>query len=413
MIPVNRPGIFEAALRVLQGFGEHTSIRGRFVLLYLSMRRMGDELAGLGSSSPTPANQIEEFSDRLYEKSHRPEPLVVLTAAFGQSTSPNAPWSTRTGDTAPANRYPTNTWRNNFNIQKGIGCPADRETINQILRNPLVRLSCPHMMVDDEGRQMCGISGTVYRGDEHSVWLQADGGYRVVDLDNPSVYETYLISQGRHIPVFPLIAVLYCYAPSAIYPVRDIVGIPEFAEDFNFTVDQVIQLFDCDPDSPENAEVLALASGTALSTPEPQPQLPNAQPLPDEPEPALLNTGVGAELEVARNLQAHNWSVIYTGNVRYLGYDLEATQNGQTLRVEVKSSIGLCTPELTEEEWSAAQRYEDESVLAIVDFFGSPGQRISYVRNPAANVIPAMRQVTLFRVSRQDVTALSVDAEFL
>ena len=101
------------------------------------------------------------------------------------------------------------------------------------------------------------------------------------------------------------------------------------------------------------------------------------------------------------------------GNVRGVGHDLLATQGGNTLRVEVKSSVSLCRPELTEEEWNAAQRHGDSYVLAVVDFYGSPGQRISYVRNPAANVIPITRQVTIFGVARQDVSTLGVEAEFL
>ena len=88
------------------------------------------------------------------------------------------------------------------------------------------------------------------------------------------------------------------------------------------------------------------------------------------------------------------------GNVS-VGYDLEAKQNARVLRVEVKSSIGLCTPELTEEEWNAAQRYGDNFILAVVDYYGSAGQRLRYIRNPAANVVPVARQVWVYRISRR------------
>ena len=103
----------------------------------------------------------------------------------------------------------------------------------------------------------------------------------------------------------------------------------------------------------------------------------------------------------------------YTGNFRRLGHDLLADQGGNTLRVEVKSSVGLCSPILTEAEWAAAQMHGEGYVLAVVDFYGSPGQRISYVRNPAANVIPATKQETTYRIARQDVATLGVEAEFL
>ena len=416
MIPVGREDIFESALRLLRSYGERTSIRGRFVLVYLGLRKMRDSLASLGDAASTTASEIEEVLDQLYTKTNRVAPLTVLTSPFGQSTSPHAPWSTRTGGVAPGNRYPTNTWRNNLNVQKGIGCPAEQETIRSMLSNPLVRLNCPLMRVDDEGRQQCGVTGTIYRGDEHSIWLRMTSeGYQVVDLDLLAVYEPYLASRGHRIPIFALIPVLYHAAPPGVYPNRQTVGMPEFCDDFGLQVDQAVEMFDCDPDSPENSEIVIMASSGARTTllgSEPDAK-PEAGPLPDEPDPGTLNTGVGAEIAVARNLQEHNWTVSYTGNVRGVGHDLLATQGGNTLRVEVKSSVSLCRPELTEEEWKAAQRYGDSYVLAVVDFYGSPGQRISYVRNPVANVIPITRQVTIFGVARQDVATLGVGAEFL
>ena len=416
MIPVEREDIFESALQLLRGYGERTSIRGRFVLVYLGLRKMRDSLASLGDAASTTASEIEEVLDQLYTKTNRTEPLTVLTSPFGQSTSPHAPWSTPTGEVAPGNSYPTNTWRNNLNVQKGIGCPAEPATIRTLLNDPLVRLNCPLMRVDDEGHQQCGVTGTIYRGDEHSIWLRMTSeGYQVVDLDQPVVYGQYLAPRGFKIPIFVLIPVLYYAAPPGVYPNRQTVGVPEFCDDFGLGVDQAIEMFDCDPDSPENSEIVVMASngtGTTLLGAEPEAD-PEAVPLPAEPEPGNLNTGVGAEIAVARNLQEHNWTVSYTGNVRGVGHDLQAKQGGNTLRVEVKSSFSLCRPELTEEEWNAAQRHGDSYVLAVVDFYGSPGQRISYVRNPAANVIPIIRQVNVFGVASQDVTTLGVGAEFL
>ena len=417
MIPVDREDIFESALRLLRSYGERTSIRGRFVLVYLGLRKMRGSLAPLGDAASTTASEIEEVLDQLYTKTNRTGPLTVLTAPFGQSTSPHAPWSTRTGDVAPGNRYPTNTWRNNLNVQKGVGCPAEAEIIRNLLSNPLVRLNCPLMRVDDEGRQQCGVTGTIYRGDEHSIWLRMtpEGGYQVVDLDQPAVHGPYLAPGGDRIPIFALIPVLYHAAPPGVYPNRQTVGVPEFCDDFGLRVDQVVEMFDCDPDSPENSEIVIMASSGARTTllGSEREDMPEPGPLPAEPDPGILNTGVGAEIAVARNLQEHDWTVSYTGNVRGVGHDLLARQGGNTLRVEVKSSVSLCRPELTEEEWNAAQRHGDSYVLAVVDFYGSPGQRISYVRNPVANVIPITRQVTIFGVVRQDVATLGVEAEFL
>ncbi|MGH9240774.1 MAG: protein NO VEIN domain-containing protein, partial [Vicinamibacterales bacterium] len=73
----------------------------------------------------------------------------------------------------------------------------------------------------------------------------------------------------------------------------------------------------------------------------------------------------------------------------------------------------FCTPELTEEEWNAAQEYGDDYVLVVVDFYGSPDQRIYYIRNPAANIAPAERTVVMYRLPRAEVLPLSTTAEFL
>lgn len=418
MIPNGSEAAFGAGLAVLQRFGEQQSVRGRFVALYLGLRRMRRMglIAEMGSGAPTPPGQIEAFLDDLFTKTHRPDPFTVLTAPFGQSTSPTAPWSTRTGDTAPGNAYPTNTWRNNLGIQKGVGCPAAPETIRPLLADRQIRLVCPHRRVDSEGRPLCGVAGTVYRGDEHSIWLHiVNGGYEVVDLDEPNVFRDYLFPGGERIPVFTLIAVLYALAGPTVFPLRQSVGIPEFADDFGFPLEKVEQLFDCDPDGVSNSLVLAAIDGVV--TPAPQPLVvedaEDAAPLPVEPEAVFLNSGVGAELAVARDLANHGWTVGYWGSRRGAGYDLEARRAEAHLRVEVKSSVGFCAPELTEEEWNAAQEYSDDFVLAVVDFFGSPEQQIFYLRNPAANVAPAERSVVIYRVPRGEVLPLSTTAEFL
>ena len=40
--------------------------------------------------------------------------------------------------------------------------------------------------LDPEGRHLCSVRDTAYRGEEHSIWLRlSDGGYQVVDLDHP------------------------------------------------------------------------------------------------------------------------------------------------------------------------------------------------------------------------------------
>lgn len=428
MIPQDRQDVLDVGIAILDDFRKRTGARGRFIALYLGLRRMRGDIATLGSADATPSSQIEEFMDGLLLKKHRPEPFVVLTAPFGGSASPTAPYSTRSGVIAPGNRYPTNTWRNNLGIQKGVGCPADPEVIRSNLANPVVRLACPHMTADPEGGHACALESATYRGEEHSIWLRkTPSGVQVVDLDLPRTYDQYLQPGGEKIPIFPLIGVMYCDAASGAYPDRSTVGIPEFALDFDFSEEQVEELFDCDPQGVANATLIRAAQqylvigrpapgvpdGDAATSDEVPDQQPPS-PMPELLEPALRNSGVEAELDVAEDLAKFGWKVSYRGNQTGVGYDLEAEhESGSRLRVEVKSSVAFTTPELTESEWEAAQKYGDEFVLAVVDFLGSSRQAIWYVRNPAATATAIQRDTTIYRLPRSDLQGLRTDAEFL
>lgn len=424
MIPVNRTDILDTALELLETFASQTQIRGRFVSLYLGLRRMGSDMPDILSSEVMQASNIEGFLDDMYTKTHRAAPYVVLSAVFGGSTSPNAPYSTRSGVLAPGRKYPTNTWRNNFGVQKGIGCPASSTTIQGMLENPVMRISCPHMQEDTEGRYLCGLSGTVYRGEEHAIWLRiAQEGYQKVDLNNPVVYKSYLSPNGRRIPLFPLIGALYCLAPIDVYSGLATIGIPDFASDFYFSLEEVQEIFDTDPESPLNAAMLAqIDAGPSLSRPLQKVRisklsLPETVPLPSPlplPSPSTeINSGVAAELAVAQDLQLRGWNVAYRGNQRAFGYDLEASRKSEVLRIEVKSSVAFTSPELTEAEWKAAQKYGEGYILAVVDFVKSETQSIWYVRNPAASVVPTEKAVVVYRFPRQELIALRTDAEFL
>lgn len=422
MIPADRPDVLDGSLEILEAVATRVSVRGRFVSLYLGLRRMRAEtnspLAELGSSHVTAASEIEQYLDRLYSKIHRQEPFVVLTAPFGGSTSPEAPYSARSGTRAPGREYPTNTWRNNFGIQKGVGCPAEPDVIATLLDDAQHRLACPHMALDPEGRHLCSVRDTTYRGEEHAIWLRlSNGGYQVVDLDHPAVFREYLRPDDHPLPIFPLIGMLYCMAAPGVFPDREHVGIPEFAADFGFTHDQVEALFDCDPESAANAALAlrvedsraTVVQSFAVPT---DAEVPTDQ-LPDEPPDAALNTGVGAEIVIAKDLQSCGWKVRYRANQAGLGYDLEATRDEQTLRVEVKSSVAFTQLELRESEWKAAQTHQDTYVLAVVDFYGSPQQSIWYVRNPAANALPVERATLTYRFVRADVQPLATEVDFL
>ena len=448
MLPVDRSDLLEEGLKVLSQFARQTIVRGRFVALYLGLRRMrklgesgGFRLEHLGSKGATPSKSIEDFLDTLYTKTHRSKPFVVLTAPFGGSTSLEAPYSTPTGVRAAGRSSPTNTWRNNFGIQKGVGCPADSEVINRLLDNSQRRLACQHLSKDTSGRHLCRLSTTTYRGEEHSIWMRKTAdGYQITDLDHPAVYKEYIRPRGKTIPIFPLIAVLYSFAPAAVYPARNRVSIMNFASDFGFTLDQVEELFDCNPQGQANGSVVSLAIDATLGRserqhrktapvqtnvpPTPAPAVQTAVPsptaaaqfavsLPTVPADAALNTGIGAELLVANDLIDQDWDVRYRGSQHGVGYDLEAKRGEQTLRIEVKSSVAFTHPELQPSEWAAARLYQEEFVLAVVDFYGSNNPQIWYVRNPAANTTPTTRNLIVYRLGRSDLQSLSIDADFL
>jgi Domain of unknown function (DUF3883) len=414
MISPDRPDLLDAGVRLLAGFARRNGARGRFVALYLGLRRMGVGLAPLGGTGYTTARDLETFLDDMFTKRHRPEPSVVLTAPFGGSGRAGG-YSTRTGVVAPGNRYATNTWRNNFGIQKGIGCPAEASVITELLESHDLRMACPHMRLDEQEHYVCGITGTSYRGEEHSIWLRVnDEGYQGVDLDIRTVTDGYLNPNGNKIPIFPLISMLYCLASAEQYPPRVSVGIPDFAADFAFTLEQVQTLFDCDPASPDNEALLSVVEATPdlLHGPLP-PELPFGAPLPELDSPGVINSGIGAELTVAAELSMQMWDVTYTGNRQLLGYDLLAQRDGVVLRIEVKSSVGFTTPELTESEWSAALDHGDAYVLAVVDFYGSERQETWYLRNPAAIARPTIRQVNVFRLPRASIDNLRTEVDLL
>ncbi len=422
MIPVDRLDVLDEALNILREFALRGNVRGRFVSLYLGLRRMrvavSGTLAELGSDNVTVASQIEQYLDCLYTKSHRPDPYVVLTAPFGGSTSPEAPYSPLSGTLVPPRAYPINTWRNNFGIQKGVGCPAEPDVIERLLDDPQRRLSCPHMALDTEGRHLCSLRDTAYRGEEHSIWLRhSDNGYQVVDLNHAAVFQEYLQPNDHPIPIFPLIGMLYGMAMPGMYPDRTQIGIPDFAVDFGFTHDQVDSLFDCNPESGLNSAIAMRVEDARTEVVRkfaaPKDDDTSDNFLPDEPPDAVLNTGVGAEITIGRDLQSAGWNVRYRANQLGLGYDLEATRDGQTLCVEVKSSIAFADLVLQESEWQAARTHGNNYVLAIVDFYGTDQRRIWYVRNPLANAIPVERASLTYRFVRGDIEPLQTESEFL
>ena len=423
MIPVNRPDVLDGSLDILREFAAGRSVRGRFVSLYLGLRRMraGDHstLAELGSSAFTAASEIEQYLDRLYTKNHRPEPFVVLTAPFGGSTSQEAPYGARSGTTVPGRTYPTNTWRNNFGIQKGVGCPAESEVIARLLDDPQRRLACPHMALDPEGRHLCRVRDTAYRGEEHAIWLRlSDSGYQVVDLDHPAVVRDYLRPNDHPLPIFPLIGMLYCMAASGVFPDRVRVGIPEFAIDFGFTHDQVDSLFDCDPDSPFNSSIAMrvedsrVAVVRSLTIPTSDDTL--AHQLPDEPHDAVLNTGVGAEIAIARDLQSCGWErEISSQSARTRLRPLRQLETGKRFVLKSNPPSPLRTLRYKSPNGQPRRPTKTSTCLPSLISMALPNEEFGTFRDPAANAVPVERTTLTYRFVRADIEPVKTDVEFL
>lgn len=209
-----------------------------------------------------------------------------------------------------------------------------------------------------------------------------------------------------------MIAALYSLSPSGVYPDRAIVGIPEFAIDFRFSLDQVEEFFDSEATAARNAQLIALVEASA---PVPKPSEDGGAPSGPLPLPSpagQINTGVAAELAVAHALSSVGWAVAYRGNQPF-GYDLEAHRGGEVLRVEVKSSVSFVHPQLTRSEWEAAQQYGEEFVLAVVDFVQSEEPAIWYVRNPAVATTPTEISNVNYRLPRAELISIKTEAELL
>ena len=421
-LPVDDRTLFDRSCSILTEFGRAHQLNGRVIALYLSLRRMRvrSEIAELGSENATPASEIEAFADKMFTKTFREPPRVVLTALFG---STHDPFKTRSGERAPGNKSTTNNWRNNFQVQKGVGCLATADVVADLVNSSsaAIRDDCPFMETRGDGSRWCTVRSrpTRYRDRGHAIHLrQAGNGWQTVDLDLPSVTDPYFPAENGRLPIFPLIGVLYSFSPPGVYPDRAMVDLSDFQTDFGFSEATLERVFDCDPDSAANVSILlGLAPVIAKPVVGPKPPRPThslleqiGDELPVLPPMRELNTGLAAELAVAQDLADQGWTVSYFGNRPGAGFDLLCTRDTQTIRVEVKSSIALCTPELTAHEWTAALQFADGYLLAVVDYVGAGAEAIRYVRDPAGRLEHEERVVSVYRIARSKLSGIAVSS---
>ena len=209
MIPVTDAAAYAVALDCLRDHkrAAGAAFKGRFIQIFLGLKFFQNSLPSMYSGSFVTTEVLQSLLDDLYAKTSQPANASVLSLFEGN-------YLARTGLVAPGNRGAQNTWRNNLNLQKGIGCfapPADLSSQTFLDQD---RRECRYLDSPKPGSlagARCSLcdSGAGYRGESHRKWLRIDtsgAGYAVTDLQNTANFAPYVALDGRRIPVMPLVS---------------------------------------------------------------------------------------------------------------------------------------------------------------------------------------------------------------
>jgi hypothetical protein len=400
MIDTSDPQLFAESLGTLKRYKQQIGPghRGRFVQLFLALKFYQNQLPSMNSRQFVPTEVLQGMVDELYAKASRPLNDCVLMLFMNR-------YLPRTGVMGQGRASTANLWRNNFNLQKGVGCYADAADLSDQAFLDQDRASCLHLR-PLHARQFNGAtcelctSGATYRRERHRKWLQihpSGGRYAVVDLMNVSNFQSYVSPGGAKIPAVPLLAALYHDSmPGLRTSNRGMIDFSDFAVDFGFSVNEVDAYFDTGMANAENARLAAAfpnASISARVSPAgSRPGIPPARGANVSLPPSTLspppqrnaNTGWEAEQCVSAALVADGWTV-YDVSRQQTGYDLLAKRGQDTRFVEVKSSLGYCTPVMTELEWRMANFHAARYVLAVLENFNPSTQNaIFWIPEPAS-----------------------------
>lgn len=415
MVPVTNGVLFADALACLAQHKRSTGaeFRGRFVQIFLGIKFFQNSIPSMYSGSFITTEVLQSLLDDLFAKVSRPPNNCVLSMFEGN-------YLARTGLVGPGNTTAQNTWRNNLNLQKGIGCYAPAADLSSPTFLNQNRSACRHLQAVVAGTlagARCSLctSGAAYRNESHRKWLRIDpggNGYAVIDLQNSANFAPYVAPSGSRIPVLPLIVALYHDAdPGLVIGTRHDVSLADFAADFNFSTQELSTYFDDSMAHPLNAKLIksagwpmgsnlapTAAATVALTKPTAVPPSPAvaAQPIlgGTATPPPNTNSGWDAEQYVAAALSTAGWTAHIVSR-QQLGYDIFAQRGTQKRYVEVKSSLGLCSPSLTAREWQQASYHASSYVLAIVENFNPSAQNVVYwIRDPA-NKCSATPQTTV------------------
>jgi hypothetical protein len=429
MIDVRNPLLFESAAEQLNAY--RRSIRnyhGRFVQVFLAMKFYQNELPSMYSGQYVATEVLQTLLDDLYAKASRNLNDCVFVL-FENS------YLARTGIVGIGNTTAQNTWRNNFNLQKGIGCYASANELSSMTFLNQSRINCRHLQPVNAGNlahghcRLCP-SAAEYRSEDHRKWLKVDtggNGYAVLDLLNIDNFTPYIAPERQRIPILPLMVTLYHDASPGLRTSRERVNSLDFAADFNFSSTEIEAYFDTSLDNPFNRALLrafpAVRSGVAIAATD-TPIITGAvrtrlqrQPVQVLPEPVLtgtavappaVNSGWEGERYVLRALQEDGWTV-YDVSRQKLGYDLLAKKRRETRYIDVKSSLGMCSPTLTAREWRQAMSQGSSYVLAVIENFNPLGEAIVYwVPDPVSRCAARESTQVCYSIARSSWTSAVV-----
>src|SRR5207253_2020673 len=118
MIDVTDPALFDLAVQQLVNHRRQIRhFKGRFIQLFLALKCFQNEIPSMWSGRFIGTNVLQTLLDDLYNKASRPSTRGVWSFPTGKFLS-------RTGLVSIDNAGAQNTWRNNFNFQKGVCCYA-------------------------------------------------------------------------------------------------------------------------------------------------------------------------------------------------------------------------------------------------------------------------------------------------
>ena len=99
-------------------------------------------------------------------------------------------------------------------------------------------------------------------------------------------------------------------------------------------------------------------------------------------------------------LEENGWTVHVVSGQK-VGYDLFAQSGQRRLYVEVKSSLGQCSPSLTAKEWQMAEHYRQDFVLAVIeDFKATSEYTVYFVPDPSKTCVTTAQTTISYRISR-------------